>query len=285
MASEEIKTEKKKRNLLLKIFLCFLFLILISIFYAFKIEPKCLKVTETAIINEKLPESFDGLKIVQFSDIHFGVSTGEKELEKVINKINELKPDIITFTGDLFDSSINLTDDNIKYLEETLKKLDAKLIKLAIKGDSDYLNENAFVTIFQEANFKILESENIPLFYEDETPIYIGGISSITKNKYDLTTALKKDNPNYLQIFLVHEPILFDEVANNTDMVLSGHSMGGLIRLPFLSYSFDNTGSYQKGAYQNKNSTLYVSGGIGTTKINARFLNTPEINLYRLYHS
>ena len=158
MASEEIKTEKKKRNLLLKIFLCFLFLILISIFYAFKIEPKCLKVTETAIINEKLPESFDGLKIVQFSDIHFGVSTGEKELEKVINKINELKPDIITFTGDLFDSSINLTDDNIKYLEETLKKLDAKLIKLAIKGDSDYLNENAFVTIFQEANFKILET-------------------------------------------------------------------------------------------------------------------------------
>lgn len=285
MVSDELNETTKKPRILLKIIIGIILLISIFFLYAFKVEPKLLKVTEYALVNEKLPESFNGLKIVQFSDIHFGVSTGEKEMNQVIEKINYLKPDILVFTGDLFDDSINLTDTNIEYLTNTLSKLNANIIKLAVKGDEDYLDENSFTNIFTKANFKILESENLPIYYESDTPIYISGISSITKNKYDLTNAFKKENTNNLQIFLVHEPVIFDEVQNEADIVLAGHSLGGLIRLPFVHeiYSQANTGNYQKGIYNQKNSTLIVNGGIGTQKINARFNNIPEINLYRLY--
>ena len=208
-------------------------------------------------------------------------------MNQVIDKINYLKPDILVFTGDLFDDSINLTTSDMEYLTSALSKLNANIVKLAVKGDEDYLDENCFTDIFTKANFKILESENLPIYYESDTPIYISGISSITKNKYDLTNAFKKENTNNLQIFLVHEPVIFDDVQNETDFVLSGHSLGGLIRLPFINgvYKESNTGNYQKGIYKQKNSTLIVNGGIGTQKISARFNNIPEINLYRLYNN
>ena len=287
MVSDELKEAPKKPRILLKIVIGIVILIGIFFLYAFKVEPKLLKVTEYALVNEKLPESFNGLKIVQFSDIHFGVSTGEKEMNQVIDKINYLKPDILVFTGDLFDDSINLTTSDMEYLTSALSKLNANIVKLAVKGDEDYLDENCFTDIFTKANFKILESENMPIYYKSDTPIYISGISSITKNKYDLTNAFKKENTNNLQIFLVHEPVIFDDVQNETDFVLSGHSLGGLIRLPFINgvYKESNTGNYQKGIYKQKNSTLIVNGGIGTQKISARFNNIPEINLYRLYNN
>ena len=279
MVSDELKEAPKKPRILLKIVIGIVILIGIFFLYAFKVEPKLLKVTEYALVNEKLPESFNGLKIVQFSDIHFGVSTGEKEMNQVIDKINYLKPDILVFTGDLFDDSINLTTSDMEYLTSALSKLNANIVKLAVKGDEDYLDENCFTDIFTKANFTI--------YYESDTPIYISGISSITKNKYDLTNAFKKENTNNLQIFLVHEPVIFDDVQNETDFVLSGHSLGGLIRLPFINgvYKESNTGNYQKGIYKQKNSTLIVNGGIGTQKISARFNNIPEINLYRLYNN
>ena len=287
MVSDELKETPKKPRILLKIVIGIVILIGIFFLYAFKVEPKLLKVTEYTLVNEKLPESFNGLKIVQFSDIHFGVSTGEKEMNQVIDKINYLKPDILVFTGDLFDDSINLTTSDMEYLTSALSKLNANIVKLAVKGDEDYLDENSFTDIFTKANFKILESENMPIYYESDTPIYISCISSITKNKYDLTNAFKKENTNNLQIFLVHEPVIFDDVQNETDFVLSGHSLGGLIRLPFINgvYKESNTGDYQKGIYKQKNSTLIVNGGIGTQKISARFNNIPEINLYRLYNN
>ena len=88
MVSDELNETAKKPRILLKIIIGIILLISIFFLYAFKVEPKLLKVTEYALVNEKLPESFNGLKIVQFSDIHFGVSTGEKEMNQVIEKIN-----------------------------------------------------------------------------------------------------------------------------------------------------------------------------------------------------
>ena len=74
-------------------------------------QPKQLEIIEYPIINESIPESFDGFKIVHFSDIHFGTTVNEKELESIVNKINLLKPDILVFTGDLFDNSVTINEN------------------------------------------------------------------------------------------------------------------------------------------------------------------------------
>lgn len=283
LETEERTTEKKK--ILPKIGITFLLIILGIYSYMKFIEPKQLKIKEYAIINEEIPSNFEGIKIIQFGDIHFGNSTNEKETKKVIEKIIELKPDILVFTGDLFDPAINLTEANSNFLKEELKKTTAPLGKYAIKGDNDYLNITSFEDIFTGANFKILNNENIPIFYKGNTPIYISGIPSISKKEQDITKALEKENKNTYQILLTHEPIIFDEVKNETNLVLAGHTLGGLIRIPLIGgiIKQNNIGEYEEDHYQKGKSTMYITNGIGTEKTPLRLMNKPSISLYRLY--
>ena len=243
------------------------------------IEPKMLIVKEYPIINQKIPKSFNGFKIVHFSDIHYGKTTNEKELTKVIEKINILKPDILVFTGDLFNKNININDNEKEKIKELLKKTSAKIGKYAILGDNDEFESEETL---KNADFKILKNENIPIYYKGNVPIYISGIPSISKKEHDITTAFQKEDNNSYQILLAHEPIIFDEVKKETNLVLAGHSLGGLIHLPLIGeiVKFDNTGKYVTSS-ENK---LYVSTGIGTDNLSLRFLNPPSITLYRLYN-
>lgn len=287
MEEEVTITEKKKLGFFTKFLLILILLIICLISYMHFIEPKILITEEIAIINPSLPDSFNGFKIVQFSDIHFGRTTNEKEIEKVVEEINLAKPDILVFTGDLFDSYINLSEENIAFLKEELSKTTATIGKYAIKGDSDYLNIEKFEEIMQEAGFTILENQNIPIYYQGTTPIYLSGIPSVTQGNQDLTKAfIKESDSKFYQILLTHEPILFQEVTNQANLILAGHSLGGLIRIPFLGglIEKENVGNYEYGKYESGSATMYVSNGIGTENLSFRFLNIPSITLYRLYN-
>lgn len=274
---------KKKTNIFIKIgFFLLLLFILIYIDFHF-IEPEIITVEEYAITSNKVTENYNGLKIIQFSDIQFGRITNEKELKKVVNKINETKPDIIVFTGDMLSDYITLSDDNKNFLKDTLKELNASLGKYAVTGDKDYTDIDFYKELCETAGFKILNKETIPIYYKGNTPIYITGIASLQEEK-DMLWHTESNN-NY-QILLVHEPIRFNENYKYTDLTLSGHSMGGVIRIPFLNgiLKDENSSTYEKGRYDKENSTLFVNPGIGSDKVNGRFLNHPTIYLYRLYH-
>ncbi len=281
---EETK-HKKKLGIIPKIGIGILIAVILLFVYMFFWEPKQLEIIEYPIINESIPESFNGFKIVHFSDIHLGTTINEKELENIVDKINMLKPDILVFTGDLFDNSVTINENSKNKIEDILKKTTSKLGKFAIKGDQDY-SDDRFEEIMTNSGFQILNNQNIPIYFNGITPIYIAGIPSISRQEQNLGNALTKEE-NAFMILLMHEPILFDEVTNTTNLVLAGHSLGGLIRIPKIGglIELDNVGNYQKGSYQKGNSTLIVSSGLGTQKIQARFLNYPSIHLYRLYHS
>lgn len=284
---EENITEKKKLGIIPLIIIVIIIIISGTYSYMRFIEPKLLNVREYPIINKKIPDSMNGFKIVHFSDIHFGRNINEPELEKIIQKINELKPDILIFTGDLLDEKINITENSKNNIKEILKKTTAKLGKYAIAGDNDYKDIDFFKTTMQEANFEILENKNIPIYYKSETPIYISGISSIKQNEYDLIKSLEKEtNEETFQIVMTHEPILFDELKREVDVVLAGHNLGGEISLPFIGgiIKIDNTKDYINDFYKNGNAKLYISNGLGTEKTNLRFMNVPSISLYRLYN-
>lgn len=274
---------KKKTNIFIKIgFFLLLLFILIYIDFHF-IEPEIITVEEYAITSNKITENYNGLKIIQFSDIQFGRITNEKELKKVVNKINETKPDIIVFTGDMLSDYITLSDDNKNFLKNTLKELNASLGKYAVTGDKDYTDIDFYKELCETAGFKILNKETIPIYYKGNTPIYITGIASLQEEKDMLWHT---ESNNTYQILLVHEPIRFNENYKYTDLTLSGHSMGGVIRIPFLNgiLKDENSSTYEKGRYDKENSTLFVNPGIGSDKVNGRFLNHPTIYLYRLYH-
>ena len=154
-------------------------------------------------------------------------------------------------------------------------------------GDSDYLNISLYEEIMKEAGFTILTNQNIPIYYEGTTPIYLSGIPTISQGNQDLTKAFVKENDEKAyQILLMHEPVLFQEVKSKSQLVLAGHSLGGLIHIPFVGGVFkkENIGEYDQGMYTSGSSVMYVSNGIGTEDLSVRFLNIPSINLYRLYN-
>lgn len=285
---EEKEEETKDHPLLKKILTYTVIFIILLICYCCFIETSIIDIKEYKVESTTIPDSFHGLKIVQFSDIHYGTTINKKQLEKIVNNINELKPDIIFFTGDLINKNITTTPEIEEELKSSLSKLECTLYKYAIYGNEDYNNEK-YKDIITSSDFILLDNESKLLYYKDITPIEITGFSSKETNpNYTILTNMidEIDTTNFYKIVLTHEPDSIDNfITYKPNLVLSGHSLGGLIKLPLLKPVFlqENAKTYYEDYYKLNNTDLYISNGLGTSGINARFNNHPSINFYRIY--
>lgn len=253
----------------------FIIFILLAIFVRFYGVSQIVT-KEYSIISKEIPRGFDGMKIVQISDIHYGTTINESNLKKMVNKVNQLKPDIIVFTGDLVAKGINPTDKIKAEITVNLSKLKAPIGKYAIASNED-LESDSFYDLITNSGFTLLNNEAKLIYNNDDEPIELVGISNIN-NKIELTD-------NY-KIALIHKPDDFDNIKNdNYNIVMAGHNHGGIIRLPFLGglINIEGAKKYHNDYYEIDNTKLYVSSGLGTSNINFRMFNQPSINLYRFY--
>lgn len=282
---EETKKEKKSHPLLNRIILSIIIIFIAIAAYSTLIEPKLLIVKEYKIESKEIPESFHGLKIVHFSDIHYGTTINKKQLSKIVDKINELKPDIVVFTGNLLDANIDLTETAKEDVITTLNKINCSLYKYAIYGNEDLDNKD-FKNIMTKTNFIILDNKSVPLYYKGTTPILITGYNPIISSpNYEITNEDTEVN-SYYEITLTHEPDALDNfISQKPNLVLSGHSLGGIVDLKFTKPLFlqEHSKKYFEDYQKVKNTELYISNGVGTNSFNMRLLNPPSINLYRLY--
>ncbi len=288
---EEIKTENNFFKILRNVLIVITAIILLFYIYIRFVEPKIITVEEKALISDAIPNSFNGFKIVFFSDILYGTTINDKNIEKVINKINELDADIIIFNGDLFNQYINYNDNNYEILKNNLSNIKASLKKLAVMGDQDYKNKEKYESIMNDSGFKILNNEVEYVFYKDNTPLMIVGVPSLLQNDTNLSTNvdLAIDTANVFKILVGHEPIIIDKAINSDfrpNIILAGHTLNGLVKIPFSGYLLNQDGenNYKEKFYHKYDMDMYISNGLGTYKYNIRFLNNPTINLFRLYN-
>ena len=286
---DEVEVEIKTPHPLLKIIIILgiSFIVLLFCYMRFW-SHNIITIKEYPIIEETLSSNWNGFKILHFSDIHFGSTITELDLEQIIEKINLTKADIVLFTGDLFDKNIILSDKNIDDLKKILAHIDANIKKIAICGDNDYLDMELYHDIMNSAGFQILENESTLIYQNGINPILIAGISSMQTQEYDIKKSINREEENIeYRILLSHEPLISDEVLDeNINLILSGHSLGGLIRLPGTNgiLKKEYTNNYQIGFFQKNQTKLYVSNGLGSEKYPYRFFNSPSINLYRFYN-
>ena len=246
---------------------------------------------EILIKIDNLSNSYDGLKILHFTDLHYGRTVKEKELKKLVKEINNNKPDIVVFTGDLFDKDYKTTLDERTILINNLKNIEAPLGKYIISGEHDSNEE--WDNITKEINFTNINDNYKLIFKENENPLIISGISSNLEDKTNIKDKLKiyndfindtKEKIVY-SILLIHEPDYIDEInVDNYNLILAGHSHGGQIKLPFIGPIIFRDGykKYYDSYYKINNTDLYISNGLGTSNNNFRLFNKPSINLYRL---
>ena len=266
---EQVFKDKPKKNF--KVLRIIIILLIILFSYMAYFNSFIIKIKEYSLTDSNLPKSFDGLKIAQISDIHYGTSIKEINLKMIVKRLNELKPDFVVFTGDLIDTSTNHTEKVKSELTYYLGSIEAKT-KLAIKGDNDAEDFNDLMT---NSGFTYLNDE----------------VSSIYSNASEIITFLGIDKDYTLEsdtykIALIHEPDKVDKILdNNYNLVLAGHSHGGEIRLPLLGglVNYKGATKYKKDEYLLNNTHLYITEGLGTSGINLRLGTTPTINLYRLY--
>ena len=275
--------EEKRKVSIRKIFVIIFILLLLIFLWARYINTKGLKVNEYGIVNKELPSSFHGLKIVHFSDIKYGQTTNLEDIKNLVKKINKLNPDIVIFTGDLYNKNINPSEKEIKNITKQLNKIETNLYKYAVSGDSDKKNYNEYKNIMEDANFILLNNSNELLYYKSKTPIKIVGLT----NTKDLEDSFKEETAEQsFTIALLHKPDQIDEIKDyRIDIAFAGHSLGGQLKVPFLGGIIKKTGAkkYIDSYYNVDDTELYVSSGIGTDNIKFRTFNKPSINLYRLY--
>lgn len=269
---------------ILKIFITMLILIILLLLYSRFIGTIGLNTKEYTIEDNNISNDFDGIKIVHFSDIHYKRIITKDRIDKIINEINLINPDIVIFTGDLIDQDSEINEDDITYLKEVLSKINAKYGKYSVIGNHDYsIDIEILRSIYKESNFNLLENSYDIIYGKDNNKLYIGGISTGAFSDIVLNK-MKYDEESY-KIIILHEPDYTDEIISlNPNLILGGHSHNGQVNIPYLKKYFVPTGSkkYYDEHYLVNNTNLYISSGIGVSRYNFRLFNHPSINFYRI---
>ncbi len=245
-------------------------------------------IKEERIKNEKIPNSFNGIKLVHFSDLYYGSSISIEEVKKLIKEINIRKPDLIVFTGNLIDPKYKISTKEQEQLTQELKKLNTSIGKYSISGKTD---KDSFNTIMSQSNFQILNNDYDLIYNNDNNPILIIGLSSLLKKERKIKNAYRyfkeeTHNSNIYTITIMSETDDLDKILNNyqNDLVLAGNSLNGQIRIPLVGGIIPQEGSkkYKEEYYQKKNTKIYVSSGIGSPDFGFRLFARPSINFFRL---
>lgn len=286
----ETRYENRKKIVVFSFKVISIIVLLFLIFYLYTsfVSTKIVSIREYRVINEKVPSEFNGLKIVQFSDLHYGTTIFINDLKKIVSKINEVKPDLVVFTGDLVDKNYSLTIEEQEDISESLLKIDTTLGKYAVRGEED---DEVFSIIMNQSEFNILDNDYDFIYKESTTPIVLFGSASYLNNESDIkkTYSYFEDatrNTNVFSVSLVHEPDFAEAIYKNysVDVIMSGHSHNGSIRLPILGPVSKVTGAekYYDERYQLGDTQLYISSGLGTNGAGFRLFCRPSISLFRI---
>jgi len=277
------KPKNKTKRILLSILSLFILLIIALPFYAWKVEPFLVHVNHVELgkKNERTP-----LNVVQISDLQVSEYYETNRLDKVIEKVNAQKPDILLFTGDLFDNYSKYPEQMAPMIEK-LKAFKANIGKYAVWGNHDYGGGavRVYEDVMSAGGFTVLRNQGETLTLSDGRQVFLGGLDdSLLGNPSVSDTLAYRQNYDYA-ITMTHEPDVADAfIGTDTQLVLAGHSHGGQVWIPFSPIKNVLAEKYTRGLYQLDAITqLYVNTGIGTTSIHARFAVIPEVTQFTIY--
>ena len=256
--------------------------------YGFVYEPHlCLVVKKWEIPAAHWSKDLDGLKIALVSDIHMGsFPFEERRVRRVVEAVNSEKPDLIALCGDFVNGHWWNTGCDLEKLAAILKELKAPLGVFAVTGNHDeFYGREGIVDSLSKAGVKFLENESAKI-RTNRGEFYIAGIPSMASNRYLIARALLNVPRGASCIFLVHEPDLMPALPLKASVVLSGHTHGGQVALPFIGPLIrPETMEFgaRDGLFVNyRGIPMLVSRGGGTSNMGVRSLSKPQVEIIEL---
>ncbi len=248
-------------------------------------QNKSIVVSRYVLENNKLPEYFDGMKIVHVSDLQDG-EFGENN-SRLISKIKAQKPDIIVISGDIIDCHRIDIENSVSFAKAISELCPVYYVCGNHEGASGVYP--LLKKFLEDVGVTVLENESC--YIDSEEKVRITGIMDpyfkYTYTPEEVLVAAMEENPDALNIVLCHRPELFDSyVKAGADIVFTGHAHGGQIRLPFIGGLFaPNQGifpKYTSGVHEENGTSMVVSRGLGNSVFPLRVFNRPEVVVVEL---
>lgn len=253
------------------------------------------------ISSDKLPESFDGTKIVMLSDFHnnsYGV-----DAKAVLREVDRQNPDFVIIAGDMYSGEVGLDNENARVFMEQLSAkhkvyygLGNHEYRMMLYPDKYVGMYDSFIDMINNTGVILLKNETVA-YEKEDCQINITGLmidrsfyKKFKKIKMEdgyVESVVSRGDTNIFNILIAHNPLYFKQYASwGADLVFSGHMHGGMARLPFIggviSPAFGPFPKYDMGEFSEGDSKMILSAGIGTHTINLRPFNPPELVVVNL---
>jgi predicted MPP superfamily phosphohydrolase len=247
----------------------------------FGLEPAEVLITRTDLPVPGLDRAFDGMTIAQVSDLH--LPGNQRAAKATLALIQRERPDIVVCTGDMVERA-----DALGMLTEFVRQARGRRATIGIFGNWErmaLISDAVLADAYRRAGATMLQEARMVLS-EGSGRLGIAGLGVALDRAPSLGPHLLDPSLSDADLYLVHCPAYADqlpEVPRKPAALLSGHTHGGQIRVPgWVPYTPRGSGRFVEGWYHDARAPLYVSRGIGTVEIRARFCCPPELPIFTL---
>jgi predicted MPP superfamily phosphohydrolase len=250
--------------------------------YPVFIERQIVHVNRYQVAIPNLPSSFHGFTLAQLTDLHLGFLVSESFVEGIIDRTNRLKTDVIVCTGDYVHERNTL--EEIEKVWPILSKLEARYGVYSVLGNHDHWADSERSLYWLERTQQNIRHKCKPI-YKGKDRILIGGAGDYWEDELKIDQTFSCSDENECRLLLSHNPDSVDsEFTMPLSLVLSGHTHGGQVVIPFLGSPVlpVKNKNYSSGLITTTKTQLFISRGIGWAIYPIRFNCYPEIAILEL---
>jgi uncharacterized protein len=263
-----------------------------------------LKFRQIEVWLKNLPLSFDGLRIGQMTDIHAGPLVPREFIREGVDLLMANRPDLVVLTGDFMNGNRRILRPrkgngrfkqvHYDYCIDELRRLEAPRGVYGVLGNHDFWSGKEFASgiakDLERAGIRMLRNRAVSLECDGEQ-LHLIGVDDYWADSYDLTLAAKNTPRNGFRVLLSHNPDVNEDITRlgeRIDLVISGHTHGGQVVLPFVGvpHLLSPFGQkYRSGLVRDGDRQSYISCGLGAYLAPIRLNCPPDVSLLTLRRS
>lgn len=250
-----------------------------------------LEVTRRKLALAGLPTELEGLRVVLLADMHCGRNNSVAFLSRVADAVNELEPDLILIPGDFVEG----VGGSFAGASRVLARLRPRLATLGTLGNHDHWEgvEHGGGRLLEEAGLRLLDNTRLlltpdrRLVEHGSQGLVLAGVGDLWAGRVDLEAALGGLSESLPRLLLSHNPDVAEDhpTLHRVDLMLSGHTHGGQVRLPGIGAPAVPSRygeKYASGWVQGPSYPVFITRGVGSTGIPIRVGSPPELVLFEL---